>query len=232
MRIIPLTRGNETIVDDDDYERLMKYSWAWVPSTSSLSGEGYAVRKGNKKKGEPRTVQMHREILNAPKDRAVDHINIHSLDNRKENLRYADKQQNAFNRRKIAVSCTSCYKGVFRRSKPRNLDKPWTSRIRFNGRRIELGVYEDEKTAAAAYNLASRIFFGDFRHENRKVYELGQPLMGVLLERIKRYIDRYGWRVDTEAYHFFYDNSSKVKIITFPYLQEGDDEVASCDASV
>ena len=215
MKIISLTRGKETIVDDEDYERLMKHSWAWVPSTESLSSEGYAVRKGNKKRGEPRTVQMHREILNAPCGSVVDHINIHSLDNRKANLRYADTQKNAFNRQKIAIPCTSRYKGVFRRSNPRSSEKPWTARIRFNNRRVELGTYENEKTAAAAYNLASRILFGEFRCENRGVYELGQPLMGMVLEKIKRYIDRYEWYVDTDAYHFFYDDSDKMKVIMF-----------------
>lgn len=102
MKVIPLTRGKFTIVDDDDYERLMKHSWAWVPPTGSQSGEGYAVRKGSKRRGEPRTVQMHREILGLKKDEKimVDHKNINSLDNRKENLRLANIQQNGFNRPK------------------------------------------------------------------------------------------------------------------------------------
>ena len=220
MKIIPLTRGKETIVDDEDYERLIKHSWAWVPPTGSLSGEGYAVRKGSKRRGEPRTVQMHREILNAPKGSVIDHINIHSLDNRKANLRYANNQKNAFNRPKTLVPCTSRYKGVFQRSNPDNPVKPWTARIRFNDRRIELGTYEDEKTAAAAYNLASRILFGDFRHENRGVGELGQLQMGTVLKKIKRYIDHYGWCVDTVAYRFFYEESDKAGSIMFFYPQE------------
>ena len=180
MKIIPLTRGKETIVDDEDYERLIKHSWAWRPSKWSLNGEGYAVR-GSKKRGEPSTIYMHREILNAPEGSSIDHINLHSLDNRK-----------------------SRYKGVFQRSNPDNPVKPWTARIRFNDRRIELGTYEDEETAAAAYNLASRILFGDFRYENQGIGELGQPQMGAVLKKIKRYIDHYEWLVDTVAYRFFY----------------------------
>ena len=215
MKIIPLTRGKETIVDDEDYERLIKHSWAWRPSKWSLNGEGYAVR-GSKKRGEPSTIYMHREILNAPEGSSIDHINLHSLDNRKENLRYADTQKNAFNRRKIATPCTSRYKGVFQRSNPDNPVKPWTARIRFNDRRIELGTYEDEETAAAAYNLASRILFGDFRYENQGIGELGQPQMGAVLKKIKRYIDHYEWLVDTVAYRFFYEENDKAGLFFYP----------------
>ena len=50
MKVIPLTRGKYTIVDNDDYNRLMKHSWAWVPATGSRNSKGYAVRKGSRKK--------------------------------------------------------------------------------------------------------------------------------------------------------------------------------------
>lgn len=86
MKVIPLTRGKYTIVDDEDYERLMQHSWAWVPSTNSKSGMGYAVRKGSKRRGEPRTVQMHREILHAAEGSIIDHLNRNGLDNRKSKV--------------------------------------------------------------------------------------------------------------------------------------------------
>ena len=199
MKEIPISRGQVTIVDDEDYERLMEHSWAWVPSSESRTGKGYAVRKGNKKRGEPRTIQMHREILHAPKGTTIDHINCNSLDNRKENLRYATLQKNSFNRKKAIMPCTSVYKGVFQRKKhvPYGI---WTARIRFNGRRIELGKYPTEEMAAAAYNFASRIFFGEYRRENEGVEELPASIKQKLFEKAERYIERYGWYVDTEFY--------------------------------
>lgn len=200
MKIIPLTRGKYTVVDDEDYERLMKHSWAWVPTNGSRVGKGYAVRKGNKKRGEPRTVQMHREIMNAPKGVCIDHINLNSLDNRKENLRFADAQQNGFNRRKPTVECTSRYKGVLRRKS----ESRWTARIKFNGRHVELGLYGSEEKAAAVYNFASRIFFGRYRHENEKVEELCLTEQKIVFEKAKRYIEKYGWYVDTETYRSFF----------------------------
>ena len=203
MKTIQLTRGKQTIVDDEDYERLMTHSWAWVPPTESRSGAGYAVRKGNKSLGEPQTVQMHREILNAPSFRQIDHINLNSLDNRKENLRYATVQENGFNRPKPIMPCTSRYKGVFaRQNNPET--NGWTARIKFNGRHVELGRYRSEEHAAAAYNFASRIFFGRYRRENPGVDELPFQHQWHLFRVAQSYIERYGWYVDTETYRSFY----------------------------
>lgn len=201
MKVIPLTRGKFTIVDDEDYDRLMEHSWAWVPSTGSQSGEGYAVRKGSKRRGEPRTVQMHRDILDLKlEDKVmVDHINLNSLDNRKENLRLANVQQNGFNRPKPIMECTSRFKGVLRR---KNATK-WLARIKFNGRHVELGAYDTEEKAAAIYNFASRIFFGRYRHENEGVEELSLPEQFRIFQKAEQYIERYGWYVDTETYRSF-----------------------------
>ncbi len=200
MKIIPLTRGKYAMVDDEDYDRLMEHSWAWVPSTESKSGSGYAVRKGNKRRGEPRTVQMHREILRCQKGIMVDHINQNGLDNRKENLRFANVQQNSFNRPKPIMDCTSVYKGVLQRKN----DSKWTARIKFNGRHVELGKYKREEGAAAAYNFASRIFFGRYRHENENVEELSLQDKLRIFNIAEGYIERYGWYVDTETYRSFH----------------------------
>ena len=200
MKVIPLTRGKYTIVDDEDYERLIQHSWAWVPATGSCSGKGYAVRKGNRKRGEPRTIQMHREILNAPKGTFVDHINLDSLDNRKENLRFVNVQQNSFNKAKPIMDCTSKYKGVFRRKNA----QAWTARIKFNNRHVELGTYKDEEKAAAVYNFASRLLFGRYRHENSGVSELTLSEQRGIFERARRYIEKYGWYVDTNTYRSFF----------------------------
>ncbi len=199
MKIIYLTRDKYTIVDDEDYERLMKHSWAWIPATGSQSSKGYAVRKGNKKRGEPRTVQMHREILHASKGTIIDHKNLNSLDNRKENLRYADVQTNSFNRNKPIMDCTSKYKGVLQRKN----DTRWMARIKFNGRHVELGKYDTEEKAAAIYNFASRIFYGKYRHENEGVEELSFKEQMRVFKTAERYIERYGWYVDTETYRSF-----------------------------
>ena len=203
MKTIPLTRGKQAIVDDEDYERLIAHSWAWFPVASSQSSLGYAVRKGNKKRGEPRTVQMHREILHAPPGKTVDHINLNGLDNRKEILRYVSVQENCFNRPKPIMNCTSVYKGVLARE-DNPIKNGWIARIKYNGRHVELGRYWSEEQAAAAYNFASRIFFGRYRHENEGVEELNSAQQWALFQKAQNYIERYGWYVDTETYRSFY----------------------------
>lgn len=197
MKYIPITRNAVVIVDDEDYERINSRKWELNPE-----GRGYALRKGNKKRGEPRSVQMHREVLNAPPGTVVDHINGNGLDNRKCNLRIADTQKNSFNKRKAVGNYTSKYKGVFKRS---GCDT-WTARIKFNDRHIELGgSYKSEEYAAAIYNFAARVMFGEFRLENTSplIHELSLKEQMRIFAVCEKYIEKYGWYVDTETYRLF-----------------------------
>ena len=107
------------------------------------------------------------------------------------------------------MPCTSKYKGVLRRKN----DNRWTARIKFNGRHVELGRYKTEEEAAAAYNFASRIFFGEYRHENNDVEELNAVRKNRLLEIAEGYIERFGWYVDTETYcYYFYQKNNNAII--------------------
>lgn len=193
MKAISLTQGAVAYVDDEDYDRISAKSWAIHPQ-----GAGYAVRKGNRNFGEPRTVEMHREILYAPRETIIDHINGNSLDNRKCNLRYCDTQKNAFNRKKPRVECTSRHKGVLRRKGAPS----WTARIKYCDRHIELGTFSTEEIAAAAYNLAAAVFFGDFRRENiiDDSIKLSVADTEKVMSRCHRAIINRGLNVQTERY--------------------------------
>lgn len=197
MRFINLTKGKVAIVDDEDFEKLSRYKWEL-----NDFGKGYAVRKGKKKYGEPRTIQMHREILglncDKTQDKIIDHINGDGLDNRKCNLRLANTQKNAFNRDKPKGIFTSKYKGVLKiKNKP-----GWVARIKFNDRHIELGTYDYEELAAAVYNFASRLMFGEFRRENN-VGELSFEIKAAIYFKCIKYIKKYNWFVDTELIKSF-----------------------------
>ncbi len=159
MREIKLTQGKTAFIDDDDFEKLSKFKWCYSKST------GYAVRKGRKASGEPRTVHMHRYIVlheNRYVDE-VDHINGNKLDNRKCNLRTATCQKNAFNRKKPNVNSTSKYKGVLKR---KNSTK-WEARLKINNKAIYLGKFADEVDAALAYNSAALKYYGPYARLNR-----------------------------------------------------------------
>jgi hypothetical protein len=158
FRRIPLTRGKYAIVDQDDFERLNKYKWQ--AGRSSRSGTFYAARstwdKVNKKK---RTIKMHREILNPPHPLVVDHINHSGLDNRKANLRPATKSQNTINKPiKKRKGAHSKYLGV---TWQKSINK-WQAQIRAEGKHKVIGYFDDEITAAKAYDKAARKFHREF----------------------------------------------------------------------
>lgn len=158
MKIIPLTQGMATIVDDADYEALSHLKWSF--------NEGYASR--GKQVGDKYTrVMMHREIMNAPKGMDIDHINGNPLDNRRANLRIATRSQNCGNTGKPCTN-TSGYKGAFYHK----YQKRWCSSITVEGKTISLGYFPDRKRAAQAYNLASVQYRGAFTRLNNVTHNI------------------------------------------------------------
>lgn len=84
---LPLTQGKVTLIDDDDYELVSRYSW--FPRTDKKSGTVYVVTKitvARKRK----QIYLHRIIMEAKEGQVVDHLNRDGLDNRRENLKLYD----------------------------------------------------------------------------------------------------------------------------------------------
>lgn len=155
MKTIPLTMGKFAIVDDDDYERLKHFKWFAQPHRKMF----YAVRN-HRENGKRNHVRMHREVLHLKVgDPSVDHKNWDSLDNRKENLRFATNSQNQANKVRNRTT-EGGFKGVFR--DPRCTTKPWGSHIRFQNKLLHLGMYSTPKEAGMAYNAKAAELFGEF----------------------------------------------------------------------
>jgi hypothetical protein len=151
MKQIPLNgkhgKGKFALVDDEDYEELMKYKWR-------VNSVGYAVRGYS--------ISMHRLIMNCDKGLLVDHINHEPLDNQKRNLRICTTSQNGMNR-VPKKGGTSKYKSVYFNKAA----KKWRASIMINGKSIHLGTFNTELEAAQAYNAKAKELFGEFAHINK-----------------------------------------------------------------
>ncbi len=108
--LIPLTKGEYTLVDTADFAWLSETSWSFSYDPK-LKG-GYAVGSF---KDPRRRVAMHRLLTGAQKGQEVDHINGDPLDNRRSNLRICTRSENMQNRKSWKTTAGgSIYKGVIR----------------------------------------------------------------------------------------------------------------------
>ena len=87
----------------------------------------------------------------------IDHEDLDGSNNRWPNLREATHVQNLRNLG-MRIHNTSGRKGVYF-SKNKN---KWHARIRFGGKQVHLGYFEDLNVAAQAYNDASAKYHGEF----------------------------------------------------------------------
>lgn len=111
---------------------------------------------------------MHRLILGLAPGQVGDHRNGNGLDNRRENLRMATYSQNNQNARPSSKKA-SPFKGVSIRCNRfggRYKARPWAAEIHVDGRKIGLGSFPDEVSAAKAYDVAAREHFGEFAKLN------------------------------------------------------------------
>lgn len=158
MKEIPLTQGKVALVDDEDYNELMKYKWCVV----KIGNVYYASRKAwNKDKKQGRMSSMHRHIIKTPEGMETDHINGNGLDNRRCNLRVCTKQENRFNQFK-KMGTSSNFKGVYYNTHT----KKWKAHIKYNRVDYYLGEFKIEEDAARAYNKKAKELFGEFTKLN------------------------------------------------------------------
>ena len=154
MKLIAISQGRFAKVDDEDWEALLVFKWQYT-------GRGYARRTVTTVGGTQVISYMHREILNAPPDKQVDHINGDRLDNQKTNLRLCSRAENARNR-VMKFPGTSKYKGVYWCK----IMKKYRARIQTRKGSKSLGHFEKEEDAAVAYNRAAVEYFGEFANLN------------------------------------------------------------------
>lgn len=166
-----LTKGYVTLVSPDKAEVLVEFPRsALVKPKHGMPYGSYphdricAVRSINGRG----TIQLHRELTDAPSDMVVDHRSRNTLDNRDENLRVCSITENngnsikpTYNNKKL----TSTYKGVCWDKSNRH----WKANISHAGKNVNIGVYCSERDAAEAYMFAAMDYFKDYSRFTKEI---------------------------------------------------------------
>jgi hypothetical protein len=159
MKIIPvICRGKEyeIMVDDEDYILLSRHRWYLLDSGKSH----YAYASFYTGNDKCKMIPMSHIILGSTS--YVDHIDNNPLNNQKANLRKATRQQNNMNKPKApnkqGKPTSSKYKGV----QKYGAKGRFRAMIGFNRKVIQLGSFDTEDEAGAAYNDKAIELFGRF----------------------------------------------------------------------
>ncbi len=148
VKHIPLSGGRYALVDAADYEWLSQYKWHLQ--------NGYAARC---EKG--RRIFMHRQIMQPPQDKFVDHADGKRVNNCRANLRVCTPAENQRNQRKKRDSA-SIFKGVGYLKNCRRCH----AKLVFEGKCVWLGHFDSEVEAARAYDRGAVEYFGEFARLN------------------------------------------------------------------
>ena len=132
------------LIDEEDHQYVDRTKWYRETVTKRINGTNLEYARNGKKEF------MHHLVFGkAPPGQLIDHINHNGLDNRKSNLRFATRSQNAQNSAKTPGSISQYLGVTFEAEK-------WRSKCAGN----HLGRFEEETEAAKAYDLAAFQLFG------------------------------------------------------------------------
>lgn len=158
-----LPDGTDFIIDTKDRTQVSLHHWR-------IHEDGYVVCSDH---GKNRGVKLHHFVLGISKNSGliVDHINRDRLDCRASNLRIVTPQQNSMNR-SIQSNNTSGYVGV----SSYKVGNRYVARIGLNYRMIYVFTSEDPVECAQAYNLASKLLFGEFAGHRNEVPDASEEI--------------------------------------------------------
>lgn len=152
---IYIARLRFAVVDPADYDKLINFKWRLCRSGRIRYAFCTLSRAPLLP---PKALFMHHLVLTPPPGFCIDHINHNGLDDRLQNLRIATPSENHQNTRKTKSKTSSKYKGV-------DFVKPtrkWRARIALNTKRLFLGSFTDELSAAKAYDEAAIRYFKEY----------------------------------------------------------------------
>lgn len=157
---IPLGHERFALVDADIATEISQ--WRWCVSGKVAKGRKlyahrpFKISEDAAWKGNTAWVKLHIFIARPPPGMEVDHINGDTMDNRRQNLRWATNQQNCINRRTDRHGLRGVYPA----------DGSWSARIKTHSKQINVGRYATPADAAHAYDEAARRVHGEFARFN------------------------------------------------------------------
>jgi hypothetical protein len=155
FRRIRLNIGKYARVDPPRFHEISKYTW-FAKKDSHYATTYKAVRLTPHGSFNC-LIYMHRQILNAPKGRIIDHKDGNGLNNTSDNLRFATKSQNGCNKQGRR-NTSSKYKGIAWNRRT----KRWIATINVDKKRLHLGYFDSETDAAKAYDIAAKKYHREF----------------------------------------------------------------------
>lgn len=156
MKTITLTKGKITLIDDEDFEKISKYSWRALKTKNNW----YAVAWEKNNRSHRKLLLLHRVITSAPAALEADHRDGNGLNNRRYNLRLCSHSQNHQAFQTKSKKASSKFRGV------RFKNRSWDAQIKVSGKSVHLGRHPTEEDAARAYDKKAREVFGEFAHPN------------------------------------------------------------------
>ena len=160
MKTIQLTQGQVALVDDEDYDWLIKRKWHAFKSRSDCYYVVNSEWQPETKK--VKAIFMHRLIMDTPNNLFVDHIDHNGLNCQRSNMRNCTRQENMMNKKPWAKSS---YSGVYYCGE-KNKKKYIAAYITCNKKLYYLGCFKTEEAAARAYDVKARELFGEFANLN------------------------------------------------------------------
>lgn len=155
MKEIKLTQNKTALVSDQDFDYLTKFRWYTVRRSKT-----YYARTNIQCLGGKRTaIYMHQLILdcisgyNDESNLEPDHEDRNGLNNQRYNLRMVTHRMNMHNKQAYGESK---YRGVSWH-KPSN---KWRSGVKTKGKNKHLGYFDNEISAAKAYDKAAKEIYG------------------------------------------------------------------------
>ena len=168
-------KGYVFLLDEEDVHYIYDYNWT-VKVHKRVSGDLIYLWVHPISKGIRTYIYLHRLIMGLPPYKEnqimVDHKNGNTLDNRKCNLRFANKQQNGRNRPKAPTN-SSGYKGVSVIAKAKV--KKYQVDICNNGKNVNKGRYTSAERAAHVYDWWAIQLYGEFAYLNFPEYDYSKP---------------------------------------------------------